>query len=187
MNKTILAIALSIAALGTAQAQTRFFVGAGLTGGGDKLATARYERLGNVDIRAGGLLAFTGGVDYTVSPQFALQASIGYHVDQAHADNGEIRFQRFPIELLAYYTPAPQWRLGAGARYLADPKLSSSGAGYIGDYQFDSSTGGIVEAEYMVSPQIGVKVRYVAEKLQFKNSSAEVDGNHVGIFANFYF
>ena len=196
MKKITISIALAIASLNAAQAQTyvpveqkqaRFFFGAGFTFGGDKLATANYANGGDVNLRAGGMIAINGGLDYRVTPEFSFQGSIGYHVDQASADNGEIRFQRFPIELLAYYHVAPQWRIGGGARYASSPKLTSSGAGYIGEYRFDNATSGLVEAEYLMSSQVGFKVRLVSEKLKVKRSTATVDGNHIGFLANFYF
>src|SRR5688572_18773500 len=121
MKKMITTIALAIAALGQAHAQTpttsetRFFVGVGLTGGGDKLATAQFKNGGEIDIRAGGQVALTAGVDFTVNDQFALQANVGYHVDNASGSNGNIRFQRIPVEVLAYYRASPEWRFGVGA------------------------------------------------------------------------
>ncbi|MFP5391363.1 MAG: outer membrane beta-barrel protein [Gammaproteobacteria bacterium] len=167
--------------------QVHGFVGFGLTAGGDKLATAYYERGYDVSLHAGGLVAFTAGIDYTVTPEFSFQGSVGYHVDQASASNGDMRFQRFPIEVLAYYKVAPQWRVGGGARWAASPKLRTSGAGDIGDYDFEPTVGAVVEAEYLVSPQVGVKFRYVAEKYKEKGSSYKIDGNHAGVYANLYF
>lgn len=199
MQKLVISIALALAGAPVAQAQNmapvgafpikqlRGFVGAGLTYGGDKLATARYANGGNVDLHAGGLIALNGGIDYTVTQEFSFQGSIGYHVDQAHGSNGEIRFQRFPIEVLAYYKAAPQWRVGGGVRYIANPKLTSSGAAYIGEFKFDNAVSGVIEAEYILSPQLGIKLRYVAEKIGNNYDSHKIDANHAGVFANLYF
>jgi hypothetical protein len=43
----------------------------------------------------------------------------------------------------------------------------------------------VVEAEYFVDPNCGIKLRYVHET--FKARGREIDGSHVGISANFYF
>src|SRR5690606_21698616 len=96
-----LALAFSLAAsLGAAQAQTyevvqpietrplRFLIGAGLTHGGDKLATAYYEDGDELELRAGDTIALMAGIDYRVSPQFSIQGTIGYHFDSAPARNG---------------------------------------------------------------------------------------------------
>jgi hypothetical protein len=195
MKKIALVIAMAIASLNSAQAQTqapsanpaRFFLGTGLTWGGDKLATAYYESGGEIDIHAGGLISLSGGLDYQVSPEFSFQASIGYHVANASADNGSVRFERYPLELLAYFHPARNFRIGGGARYLSSPKFKSSGAGDIGDYSFDATVSGVVEAEYLFSEHWGFKARYVHEKLELKDTGEKVDANHLGIFANFYF
>lgn len=191
----VAAIALAITSL-SAQAQTftpvvqkpyRFLAGAGITFGGDRLATAVYEDGGEIDIRAGSMLALYLGVEYAVSPEVALQANVGYHVDNATADNGDLRFSRYPVELLAYYKVAPAWRIGGGARFVNGVKFSSSGAGYIGNYKFDNTVGAVLEAEYATSPRWGVKVRYVSEKYEEKYSGAKTDGNHVGVLLNYYF
>ncbi|MES2322561.1 MAG: outer membrane beta-barrel protein [Pseudomonadota bacterium] len=193
MKKIAFILALAIASLSQNAAaqdmgkQLRFTLGAGLTFGGDKLATASYVNGGDIDIRAGSMVALTAGVDYRITPEVSLQALVGYHVDNASATNGDVRFQRFPIELLAYYNVAPQWRIGGGVRYVSSPKLSSSGAAYIGNYTFDDTVSGVLETEYAMSNVIGIKVRYVQEEFKHKYSNNKVSGSHAGVFANFYF
>ena len=199
MKKLLISLALALAGASAAHAQNMApanaypvkqvhgFFGAGLTYGGDKLATAHYTNGGNVNVHAGGLIALVGGVDWAVTPEFTFQASVGYHVDQASGSNGEIRFQRYPFELLAFYKVAPQWRVGGGVRYLTGTKLTSSGAAYLGEYKFDNSVSAVLEAEYILSPQLGIKVRYVAEKIDSKYDNHKIDANHAGVFANFYF
>lgn len=194
MKNITLAIALAIATLGSAHAQQapaqnsiRPFLGGGLTFGGDKLATANYANGGEIEIHAGSMIALHGGVDFLVTPQFSLQANIGYHVDNASASNGDVRFQRVPMELLAYFHPAQQWRLGGGVRYVSNTKLSSSGAAYIGDYDFKNTVSGVLEGEYLMTPHVGFKIRYVVEEFEEKLSGIKVKGNHVGFLANYYF
>jgi hypothetical protein len=195
MKKIAFVIAMAIASLSSAQAQTqapaanpaRFFIGMGLTGGGDKLATAYYENGGDIDIYSGGLISLSGGLDYQVTPEFSFQASIGYHVANASARNGDMRFERYPLELLAYYHVAPNWRIGGGARYASGAKFRSSGAGDVGDFSYKSSVGGVVEAEYLMTQHWGFKLRYVVEKFEEKTYGEKTDGNHVGLFAHYYF
>lgn len=194
MNKKILVAALLSAALGAVQAQTtvvepspaRFLVGMGLSGGGDKLVSARYTDGDTVNLHGGGLIYFTAGVDYRFTPEFSLQGTVNYHVDQANARNGDIKFQRFPVELIGYYHPNPSWRVGGGVRYAASPKLSSSGVASGLDAKFDDATSAVVEAEYFSSPNVGFKLRYVNEKYKSRGFE-DVDGSHVGISANYYF
>ena len=197
MKKSAIALALAILAMGAAQAQTatfapetkrlRLVAGVGLTAGGDKLASVTYEDLGDYDIKAGGLIVFTGGVDFLVTPVFSLQSTVSYHVDQANASNGDVKFKRYPIELLAYYHPSAQWRVGGGVRYVSSPKLSSSGAARALNDEFDNTVSGLVEAEYFFNPQFGLKLRFVHEEYESKRYRDKVDAKHIGIFANFYF
>lgn len=194
MKKITLAIALAVATLGSAHAQqapaqknVRFFLGGGLTFGGDKLATASYTNGGEIDIHAGGMVALNGGIDFLVTPHFSMQANVGYHVDNASARNGDVRFQRVPMELLAYFHPAPKWRLGGGVRYVSNAKLSSSGAADIGDFSFKNTVSGVIEGEYLMTSHVGFKIRLVSEEYEEKFSGAKVDGDHVGFFANYYF
>lgn len=193
MKKIAFIFAMAIASLSQNAAaqdmgkQLRFTVGAGLTFGGDKLATASYTNGGDIDIRAGSMVALAAGADYRISPEVSLQATVGFHVDDATARNGDVRFQRFPIELLAYYNVSPQWRIGGGARYVSSAKLSSSGAAYVGNYTFEDTVSGVLEGEYAMSSSIGIKLRYVQEKFERKVDGRKFDANHVGILANFYF
>ncbi len=201
MKKIAFVIAVAIASLGSAQAQTqasaanplRFVVGAGLTAGGDKLATAEYSNGGSIDVRAGGMIAFLAGVDYRVNQQFSFQGTVGFHVDQASAKNGDVTFKRFPIEVLAYFHPSDKMRIGGGVRYVSSPKLNGDGFG-AGVYQeFDNTVGAVIEGEYFFSPNVGLKLRYVKEEYESsyvyrrQTFTEKTKGDHVGIFGNFYF
>lgn len=192
MNKLILALAGLLAVQG-ARAQTveqpaqpvRFLLGMGVSGGGDKLASGQYEDGSGVDIRTGGLFYFTAGIDYHIVPELSLQGTINYHVDDASAWNGDLKFERFPIELIGYYQPNPVFRVGGGVRYSLSPKLTSNGNAPEANASYDSKTAAVAEAEYFIEPTCGIKLRYVHET--FKARGREIDGSHVGISANFYF
>ncbi|KQQ97280.1 outer membrane beta-barrel protein [Massilia sp. Leaf139] len=198
MNKIAFGFALALASL-TAQAQTwepvpdlaskplRFVVGAGVTFGGEKLVTVAYEDGDQVDIDGGGSIAFLAGLDYRVNPQFSVQGTIGYHVDNASGENGDVRFQRVPLELLGYYHVNDKVRVGGGLRYVTGTELRSSGAADFGDYKFKDSTSPVAEIEYLYSPRIGFKLRYVNDKFKEKTTSGSVKGDHVGALVNFYF
>lgn len=193
MKKIVFAIAAVLTA-GFAQAQMvpvepkplSFLVGAGLSVGGDNLATAEYTNGDSTDIKAGSGLYLTAGVNYRFHPQFSMQASVNFHVDDTNAKNGSIKFQRFPIEFLGYYHVNEQWRVGGGVRYVSGAKLSSSGVASGLDLEFDNTTSGVVEAEYMYSPRLGIKMRYVNETFKAARIK-DVKANHVGVSANFYF
>jgi hypothetical protein len=200
MNKIALTFALALASsLGAAQAQTwvpvqdlatkplRFVVGAGITYGGEKIVTAEYTDGDTIDIDGGGTVAFLAGLDYRVNPQFSVQGTVGYHVDNAAGSNGDIRFERVPFELLGYYHVNDKVRVGGGLRYVTGAALRTSGVADIGDYDFKDTTSPVAEIEYLYSPQLGFKLRYVNDKFKMKDFNETIKGDHIGVLVNFYF
>ncbi|XLZ68016.1 outer membrane beta-barrel protein [Massilia sp. SR12] len=199
MKKSLISLAMlataasahaQVAQVAPAPAKTvHGFVGLGITGGGKKLATADYTDGRSANIKSGGGVYFTGGVDFRINEQFSAQTSVSYHVDDQSAKNGSLKFQRFPFEALAFYHIDQNWKIGTGLRYVTSAKLSGSGVADIDDVKFKNTLSSVVEAEYMFTPQLSVKMRYVNEKFEEKNSRypAEVKANHVGVSGNFYF
>lgn len=197
MSKKLLAASLVVLAgfAGTAQAQTEapaakplhFFVGMGVTGGGDKLVTAQYTNGTSVDITGGGTIQFNGGVDYQFTDAFSGSLGLGYHFDRANASNGSISFSRVPVEVLAHYSVTPSVRLGGGLRLVSGAKLSSDGAASGIDADFASTTGLVLEGEYVLNTHYGFKLRVVDEKYKFKATQKSISGSHVGLMFNFYF
>jgi opacity protein-like surface antigen len=200
MNNIALAFALALASsLGAAQAQTwvpvqdfatkplRFVVGAGVTYGGEKIITAQYSDGDKVDIDGGGTVALLAGVDYRVNPQFSVQGTVGYHVDNAAGSNGDIRFERVPLELLGYYHVNDKVRVGGGLRYVTGTALRTSGVADIGDYEFKDTTSPVAEIEYLYSPRLGFKLRYVNDKFKAEDFDGTIKGDHIGALVNFYF
>lgn len=196
MKKPMLFLAL-LAAFSAAHAQApavapaanpvRGFLGIGLTVGGDDLATVTYTDGDTADIEAGGGVVFTAGVDVAVAPQFSVQGTVNFHVDNQTADNGDMRFQRIPVEVIGFYHPNSLWKVGGGVRYVNSAKLHGSGAASTPDVRFKNSASAVFETEYMFQPNAAVKVRYVKEELELKGYSGKVDASHVGISAVYYF
>jgi hypothetical protein len=192
MKRLFLACAASLVCL-SAQAQTpapqfRWVAGLGFTGGGDEIATAYYTDGKSTRLHAGGGVQFYLGGDWKVSEEVALQVNAGIHTDESDpASNGKLEFRRFPIELLGYYTPNAEWRIGGGARLITNAKLAGSGAAGGYDDKFDASVGAVLEAEYMTSKNFGIKFRAVKERYTLSGTSLKFKGDHLGLLANFYF
>ncbi|MEO8225008.1 MAG: outer membrane beta-barrel protein [Gammaproteobacteria bacterium] len=193
----LLAIAAALALpAGTAQAQelifvdarpARFFIGAGLTAGGDRLVTARFVRGDDYTIHGGALLQIYGGYEFRVAPALTLALSVGYHVDSADAWNGSTWFSRIPVEALAHYRVAPNWRIGGGVRFALHPRLQSDGYAPDVDEDFKAAIGPVIEVEYLFNPSFGLKLRGVSERYRSKAGLPTVNGDHLGLFASFYF
>lgn len=183
---------LGLMSMGAAQAQGPVWqplVGVGLTVGGDKFIEGiRYDDGYSEDIAAGQFLQIYTGVRYQAVPNFSVQATAGYHVDNTRrSSNGNARFSRYPFEVLAHFHVSDQVRVGGGVRFVTGAEFISSGLLAVGNRRFDNTTGVVAEAEYLVAPQLGFKLRYVSEQYQAKPPFAEtVDGSHVGFMFNWY-
>ena len=172
-------------------------VGIAITGGGDKLSTVDYTNGTSQDITAGGLVQLYGGVEFHQKDSpFGVQATFGYHVDSTHARNGEQKFSRWPIEVIGLYNVAPKFRLGLGLRYASSPKFTSDGAGYIGNADFKAQLGEILMGEWLITPSMGLQLRYVHENYKIGGycdntgacvSGTTIDGSHGGLGFNYYF
>jgi hypothetical protein len=165
----------------------RFIVGVGLTGGGDKVATARYYYDDDRNVRAGQLFQIHGGIEWRVAPLVTMQAVAGYHVDGADAYNGAVYFSRYPVELLAHYALAPRWRIGGGLRYTINPKLDGDGVARNINVKYDDGFGPVIEGEFLATNWLGIKLRGAFERFEARDGTGTKSGNHVGIFASFYF
>ncbi|HEY0820473.1 MAG TPA: outer membrane beta-barrel protein [Rhizobacter sp.] len=195
MNKTFAIAAMALLAVGgaSAQVQVKPVVGAGLTFGGDTIATVYFEDddLDDAKVHAGGLLALHGGVELRFTDQVSMQALVGYHVDQVNASNADVRWDRTPIEFLGHYRLTSWFRLGGGARYTPNARLRASGVASndIPNIDFKPTWGSVVEGEFFPYHSIGIKLRYVNEKFKPKNipGGQTLDGSHGGIYVNYYF
>jgi opacity protein-like surface antigen len=155
-------------------------LGVGLTAGGEKLASVQYTDGSSDTIKSGGLIHMFGGVEYQ-SGKFALQANVGYHVHDTNANNGSVKFSRWPVELLAFWHVTDQVRLGAGVRKADNAKLTSSGAASnLGGLKLEGEAGTILQGEYFFdNSRFSTYLRYVAE--DYKVGGLSVSGKHVGI------
>ncbi|HEX7639692.1 MAG TPA: hypothetical protein VF457_14945, partial [Burkholderiaceae bacterium] len=151
-----------------------------------RFASVQFTDGETTDVRAGQLVdVYVGGEWRAPRSPLAVQVTAGYHFDNVGARNGSIRFERFPFEATALWRLAPAWRLGVGARYSAGARLHSSGVTDIGDYDFKSSLGGLVMGEWLVTPHMGLQLRYVHET--FRLDGISYDGSHGGVGFNYYF
>ena len=193
MKKILVGAALALGAAFSAQAADagspfKFLLGAGLTFGGDTLITVPFTDGSSDDIKAGGLIHLYGGGEYRFSDVFALQATIGYHInDTKAASNGSVRFTRIPVDLLGLYSLTDKVRIGGGAQFVSGPELKGSGVASNVNQKFDSTTGVVVEGEYLFTPHTGLKLRYVSEKFTPEGGGEKIDGSHVGVMFSYYF
>ncbi len=189
MKKIAFAIALATTSLCSQAADPRLVhlvLGGGLTYGGEKLATVDYSNGDTQDIRSGGLVDMHIGVDVRATPWTSFQATVGYHTDSSEASNGSVRFTRVPIEVLGYFHPSEHIRLGGGIRLVQNPTLRGRGSASNINQDFDNATGVVLEGEYLFTSWIGLKLRAVSESYRDRVTGAKANGDHGGVFFNFY-
>ena len=175
-----------------------WFVGFGLTHGGDELAEVEVyydDDSHDEDLRAGELITIAAGiVVYFPMPSWSLQTSIGYHTDDVGDYNDDIKFDRYPLELIPFYN-FRNHRLGAGLSYHLSPELDLKEIGGP-KVEFDDALGWLVEYDYSFSGwenggfALGVRylwIDYEAEKTSNIRGPSSVDGNHIGIHVDYMF
>ncbi|MBC7954725.1 MAG: hypothetical protein H7Y33_02490 [Cytophagales bacterium] len=194
MKKSIACATMLLAMTGGAFAQgvqVRPLIGMGLTFGGDTIADVTYTNGDSAKVHAGGLIAFSGGLELQFTPLVSAQAIVSYHFDRANASNGNVRFERTPVELLGHFRLNDVFRLGGGARYTSGAKTRASGAASsaILNEDFKPTWGSVVEGEFTFGRNLGLKLRYVSEKFKSKTYPflSDVDGSHGGVYLMYYF
>lgn len=165
-----------------------FGVTAGLTYGGEKLATATFTNGETASIRSGGLVQLGAGIGWQPADlPVALQATVSYHVDNVSARNGDLRFSRYPVEVLAYYTGVSNWRFGAGPRFVNEAKLVIDVPGTDMTTRFKNTVGGVAEIGYRIGRVGWVNARYTAENYTAKSvngtavNATAISGDHAGV------
>ena len=191
-TKTLLAgatLALTIAAPSFAAEGFKPLIGMSLTGGGETLLKVEMDNDTTQRISSGGLVHLFGGFEYRAEQSpITFQATVGYHVDDIGASNGDASFSRVPFELLGFWNTADNFRIGGGVRKATGAKFRSSGAADVGDFNMRTSLGVVLQGEYLFGEHASVFLRYVSEK--YKSNlleGGEVSGDHAGVGMSYRF
>lgn len=187
LGALVLATPLAQAQTPPAPLRANLFANIGYGAGGDTLASVTLVNGDTQSIKAGKGVTLKGGVEFWVGQNATFQLSAAYQVDDTTATNGNITFSRWPLEGLMFWNLSEQVRLGGGLRKATSAKLRGSGvASNFGTYQLDSSTGIVLEGEYLFSPHAGLTLRYVKESFTV-NGGPSISGDHVGLGLNWHF
>jgi hypothetical protein len=195
-----LASAIAVADESANAVEMKWLVGVGLTYGGDELAEVELDFDGDSDdedLRAGELITIAAGtVVYLPQAALSLQMTIGYHFDEVSTDNGDITFERYPLELIPFYE-FRKHRIGAGLSYHLSPELDLKELGG-SKVEFDDALGWVMEYDFSFSGWrnggfvIGLRhlwIDYKVEKVDGRRvpGGFEFDGNHVGVHVDYMF
>lgn len=190
----VLALVTVAAAAQAEEPAVRFYSSAGLSFGGDELASGTYTSGNSFSIKAGGGYMLNLGVDVPFTDKIDGVLTVGYHSASTNASNGDVDFKRSPVELLGFYTLDKNWRVGGGLRSAGSAKLTSSGAASsIGNYDFNNSLGTVLEVQYLMDKSAqsrarwGFSGRYVAESFEETTTKTKINGNHAAVSVIFMY
>ena len=151
----------------------------GIDFGGDDLATVYYVGGDTSDVKAGELLSFSGGLMYSAQ-KVDTMLTIGYKFDSATASNGDIKYSRYPVDLLALYK-IKKFRLGGGLTYHINPTLKGDGYAANINVALDDALGFLIQTDFIIIPSLTVGLRYTIIDYDVSNSNDSVDGNSFGL------
>lgn len=182
MLKTVQVAALAAVIGGMAapaQADMRWLLRGGFDFGGDTLVTVVFQDGSRESIKANEGFYIGGGIAY-IFPDYNLEAelSANWKYVGVTASNGDVTFTRFPIEAMVFY-PWSWGRVGAGLTYHINPELSGSGVVTNINAEFDNALGGVIQAEYRPSDNLGFGLRYTA--LDYTIGGVDVNASGIGL------
>ena len=160
--------------------------------GGEKIVDVVYADGSRSDIEAGRGLFLSGGVvinlSETIPHTFETQLTAGFKFTSTkQASNGEVSFNRWPIELLTFYRNTERYfRFGGGVVYQVSNELKGTNAAANATASLKNATGLVLEVDWFVGAQhdLVVGARYTAISYQAQNSSS-VSGNSYGLVMTF--
>lgn len=91
------------------------------------------------------------------------------------------------MSLLGVYRVADGWRVGLGVAHVAAPRLWSSGLTQDAEVRYRAHTGLVVEGEYLVTPHVGVKLRYASHRYAPQGGGQSLSGDYGAVMLSHYF
>jgi len=164
-----------------AHADTRFLASLGFAHGGDKLATVGFTDGSSQTLRAGSGIALNAGFVHHFD-NASIQASLGYLVEDTSATNSNIRFSRYPLEVLGFWRNGDH-RFGGGLVHHFSPTFDLDNLGS-GKLDFDDATGFALEYGWRF-----ISVRYTTIEYSFDavTGTEKFDGDGIGVYLTYGF
>lgn len=168
---------------GSAQAASGLVLEGGLHVGGERLATV-YTTNGSSDINAGELFSLGIGIGLDLAPDLESRITYGFKEDGVYANNGSVRFIRYPIDVLILKR-LNGWKIGGGLTYHLSPKYEDTTYPSV-TYNFDNALGGLLELDRDLGMvYVGGRVTLIDYKLT--GTGVSINGNSVGVVAGIRF
>ncbi|MFM2600176.1 outer membrane beta-barrel protein [Vibrio fortis] len=168
-----------------------FVIGAGYDFGGETMSTWQYSNGDSDKVESNDGLLFYGGVDVPVTEAWRARATVGYKGTSTSASNGDVTFDRIPLELLALYN-INNHNFGAGVTYHTSVEYTCDVTN-ICDFTipFEDSLGFIAQYEYQIpvgkDNRIALGARYTHIDYTVKENNQTIDSGGFGLNISFLF
>lgn len=106
--------------------------------GGENVVTVTLDNNDREDITTGDGIVLAGGAYYLLQPDFGLQGSLGYKVNETTAEDSDLGIDRWTLELTAFKFFG-EVQLAAGLVHHRN--IDFEGDGFLPDFSFDDATG----------------------------------------------
>lgn len=180
--------------------RAKFLAGVGYTFGGDTLAGYEITPVNgsgptyHEDLSGGAGLILNAGGELLLTNSLRVQGLIAFHADHVNGINGEATYRRAPIELLAHWRATDNWWIGGGVRKstrgafdISRKALSSGSTDFSYKERIHFSTAFVLEGEYAINKNWGIKLRAVKESGRFETATEDFNADHMGLIATYYF
>lgn len=111
--------------------------------------------------------------------------SVSYKAKFVSGADGQIDWNRIPIDFLAFYR-TPNWRFGGGVTYHYHPVLRGTGAA-LGSVEFKDAVGLVGQIDMIFGERGTVGLRFLMLEYKAKDFDYTANSNGVGITASMSF
>lgn len=185
------AIAFALIPLGT-RAEISPVLHVGYDAGGATIGRFIYTDRSEDTLKANQGFRLGAGISYlSADMNFESEMIVSYKAEQVSASNGDLRFTRFPLDVLAFYR-VDSVRMGAGVTYHYAPKLKGNGFVSKVNIEFEDAVGMILQVDYLFGrpkERAGtyVGLRYTWLDYKMVSSSTSVEANGIGLHLGYRF
>lgn len=113
------------------------------------------------------------------------ELSVSYKAKFVTGDDGQIDWNRIPIDLLAFYR-TPNWRFGGGMTYHLKPVLRGTGAAQ-GTIEFKDAVGVVGQIDMIFGERGTLGLRFLKLEYKAKDIDFKAKSDGVGITASMSF
>ena len=111
--------------------------------------------------------------------------SVSYKVKYVTGGDGQLDWNRIPIDFLGFYR-TPNWRFGGGVTYHLNPVLRGTGAG-LGRVEFDNAVGLVGQIDMIFGERGTIGLRFLKLEYKAKDFDYTAKSDGVGITASMTF